>query len=279
MRGGLRLRLFAPLAACGSLALAPAAHAAPGDVPAQILPTASLAPALSTPTRIRARASTQPEGSQPDIRPLISPEYHARIVDTEAKSWVDSTATALVGGATHPAAAATQTAPALEHTSRRSMAHADPRSRTTSLASGGRPRMPASREPPAWYRVSRFQYQFRAAISHRENLLVYLPMQNISSSDRHRTTASTHAVRRVAARVVVRTARRSVLSIASQISSSKRISRVISPMQRHPSDGGPPNGRTLLQLGALLGLAYVLFVVFWFWKTRAGHRFRREVRF
>ena len=43
--------------------------------------------------------------------------------------------------------------------------------------------------------------------------------------------------------------------------------------------GRPADGRRLLQLGLVLGIAYVLFLVFWFWRTRGlRHRLGRAVR-
>jgi hypothetical protein len=62
-------------------------------------------------------------------------------------------------------------------------------------------------------------------------------------------------------------------SIVGQMTKEKVISN--SARGRDPQDA-----RELLQLGVMLALAYVLFLAFWFWKTRhRPHGARRVVRF
>jgi hypothetical protein len=76
--------------------------------------------------------------------------------------------------------------------------------------------------------------------------------------------------------------------VVSSDDSSAHIGRVTSPSIRASiSNAEVVSGtersadtRTLVRLALGLGSAYVLFLTFWFWKTRiARHRFGREVRF
>jgi len=262
--GGGRLQLVALATAGACFALSAATHAAAGE--------ASVTGGSTTTARVArapapAEAIGAPDTAALTAEPLVSPQYQAKAADTEA-----------IAGPTGPAADpsggdATDVA-----------AGSDPESRLIQLAgavvgavpvptrrlmAGGqaglaaRPRFNArqARTAPlsvAWYRTQKSRYQLhqRSPQEMGDRLSAMAPPflgDNLESK-----------VDQIGQQIVQRDV---------QANGPKVISSAVRPTEQ------VADARLLLRLGLALGLAYLVFLVAWFWTTRDRTHGARVVRF
>ena len=266
--GGGRLQLVTLATAGACLALSAATHAAAGEA-------SITGGSTTTAPVVRAPAPAQvigaPDTAALTAEPLVSPQYQAKAADTETKAGPTGPAADPSGG---DATDATDVA-----------AGSDPESRlmqlagavvgvvpvpTRRLVAGGQAGLAARQGPSprqartaplsaAWYRTQKSQYQL-----HQRS-----PQE---MGDRLSATASPFLRDNVEPKVDQ--IDQQIVQRDAQANGSKVISSAVRPTTQ------VADARLLLRLGLALGIAYLVFLVAWFWTTRdRAHGFARVERF
>jgi hypothetical protein len=283
-RGGGRLLVVALAAAGAFLAFSTAAHAAVGET-AVAGDAAATAVAASTPAPAQAvRASAT---AVPAPEPLVSPRYQAKIADTGAETGPTGPAADPCGGGTSRAAAGSDLESRAEPLARavpRSepapvqavapLAHARPDTRRSPAAL----RAPAVHSARTWYQAEHSRYQLRMVIFQGSQKTVRRSSTIILA---HKTVILPRKPAVVHHRTKNQTRRSIMHQIHRQNGQSNVISAADPPVQAAPEPQTQvTDARRLLQLGLVLGFAYVVFLVCWFSRTRdRPHGVGRVVRF
>ena len=258
--GGGRLQLVTLAMAGACLALSAATHAAAGE--ASITGGSTTAPVARAPTP--AEAIGAPDTAALTAEPLVSPQYQAKATDTEGKAGPTGPAADPSGGDATDVAAGS-----------------DPESRLMQLAGGivgavprrlvagsqgglvARPPLSArqARTPlsAAWYRTQKSRYQLNQGSPQEISDLIsaMVPPFLRGNLDPKVDQIGQQIARRDA-----------------QVNGPKVISSAVRPTEQ------VADARLLLRLGLALVLAYLVFLVAWFWTTRdRTHGVTRVVRF
>jgi hypothetical protein len=266
-RGGGRLQLVTLATAGACLALSAATHAAAGEA-AITGGSTTTAPVARTPAP--AEAIGAPDTAALTAEPLVSPQYQAKAADTEAKAGPTGPAADPSGG---DATDATDVAAGSDSESRLvQLAGAGVGAvpvPTRRLVAGGQAGLAArqglsarqARSAPlsaTWYRMQKSRYQLhqRSPQEMGDPLgAMALPFlrDNLESK-----------VDQIGQQIGRRNA---------QANGPKVISSAGRPTEQ------VADARLLLRLGLALGLAYLVFLVAWFWTTRDRTHGARAVRF
>jgi hypothetical protein len=256
--GGGRLQLVTLATAAACLALSAATHAAAGEASVTGGST-TIASVARVPAPSEAIGA--PDAAALTAEPLVSPQYQAKAADTEAKAGPTGPAADPSGG---DATDATDVA-----------AGSDPESRPMRLAgsvvgAGGQAGLAARQGlsgrqghtaplSAAWYRTQKSRYQLHQRSS-----------QEISD----RVSAMTPPFLRDTLDSKVDQIGQQISQRDAQANGPKVISSAVRPTEQ------VADARLLLRLGLALGLAYLVFLVAWFWTTRdRAHGVARVERF
>jgi hypothetical protein len=260
--GGGRLQLVTLATAGACLALSAATHAAAGEA-AITGGSTTTAPVARTPAP--AEAIGAPDTAALTAEPLVSPQYQAKAADTEARAGPTGPAADPSGGdATDVAAGSDPESRLMQLAGAVVGAVPVP---TRRLVAGGQAGLAArlsarqARTAPlstAWYRTQKSRYQLhqRSQQEIGDPLSVVVPpflRDNLKPK-----------VDQIGQQIVRRDA---------QANGPKVISSAVRPTEQ------VADARLLLRLGLALGLAYLVFLVAWFWTTRDRTHGARVVRF
>jgi hypothetical protein len=193
--------------------------------------------------------------------PLVSPQYQAQITDTGAKAGPPWPAANPSGGVTH-VAAGSDLGPAV--------AGAQPRP-TRRLVAGGQPR-----RVPTWYRSQNAQYQLYEILQYQFHRLSAAHLRG----DAALSSPEMPSLRTSNRSLIVKTIAPWIVQTDARSRAPGVISSTVRPTAPKSGREQVADARLLLRLGLALGLAYVVFLVAWFWSTRhRTHGVARVVRF